>query len=87
MKQELKYTKQHEQMVIGALVDYRLDPMNCVAGYNILRYAKNGWLQFKTPEREKLFGSLVLQWYPSDPGYMILRMAKLGALMAKKAEQ
>lgn len=46
------------------------------SGWNILRYAKAGYIKIDSTE----FAHDFMQWYPSDPDYLILDLAQAGEL-------
>lgn len=67
--------KQIKERVTSALNDYyESDGSDINAGYNVLRYAQQGLI--KTSSRAQAF----VEWYPRDPGYVILRLARDGKL-------
>lgn len=72
-----------EALVNAALNDYRALGVNAVsAGFNILRYAKAGYVGILNP----IFTAEFMEWYPGNPDYLILRMALKGQLAFKPVE-
>jgi hypothetical protein len=66
-----------ETLVNTALNDYSVQGVNAVsAGFNILRYAKAGYVGILNP----MFTAEFMEWYPGNPDYLILRMALKGQL-------
>ena len=72
--------KQAEKLVNLALDDYQAGVDTHNAGWNILRYAKQGRINVNCPGFDKVF----MEWYPNNPDYIILRLAKAGQLSYKK---
>lgn len=67
-----------EKKVKTALLKYQISKGQDVnAGYNIMRYAKLGYLKITSNDLPQTF----IQWYPLEMGYMILRLAKAGHLV------
>lgn len=66
-----------KEHVEKALKDYRADSYNITAGYSILRYAADNLLCICTDVSASVF----FDWYPSNPGFVILRLAKEGSLI------
>lgn len=55
---------------------YTNGPMDAIAGYDVLRYAKAGYIGILNPN----FATEFMAWYPRNPDYLILRMAAKGQL-------
>jgi hypothetical protein len=70
-----------ENRINRALTNYKngIDMVN--AGWDILRYAKQGRVNINCPSFDKVF----MDWYPNNPDYIMLRMAKAGKLSYKKS--
>ena len=49
---------------------------NTVAAYDVLRFAKAGYLNIDAPKFNKMFTN----WYPRNPDYLILTLAASGSL-------
>lgn len=64
-----------------ALDRYRADQMDVSAGYNVLRFAKAGHLKIQNPA----FAEEFMAWYPTNPDYLVLRMAAAGQLVYQPA--
>jgi len=71
-----------ERRVNTALVRYKMQG-GIVDGYNILRFAKQGRINIDSTD----FAHDFMEWYPSDPAYLILRLAKAGKLSYKKTDE
>lgn len=71
--------KEHpmKRYVESALARYRHN--DCGAGYDILRYAKQGLIATDASVDPQVF----LDWYPLNQGYVLLRLAKSGKLKYK----
>ena len=65
--------------VSQALIDYWEDINDVGAGYAILRYAKQGLIQISPEVDPQMF----IDWYPLNPSYVILRLARAGKLHYK----
>ena len=63
-----------------ALLKYK---MGGDGGFDILRYTKQGRVEFDPV----IFGTLMQDWYPRNPDYIILRMAKMGKLSYKMTDE
>lgn len=76
------YTRTDEdplkEKVIFALESYKNDTGYAGAGYDILRYAKMGRIGTDASAQD------FLDWYPSNSGFIILRLAKAGKLYYKE---
>lgn len=71
-----------EVKVKTALLEYKLN--GCTnAGWNVLRYAKQGRINIDCAD----FAQDFIAWYPSNPDYLILRLAKAGKLSYKKTDE
>jgi len=64
-KKKLRESVQH------ALESYAADIKNVAAGYDVLRYASQGLVLNDIDCSADPF----VEWYPRDPGYIILRLA------------
>lgn len=62
-----------------SLEDYRKNPDDASAGYAVIRYAKEGLLSADRSVDPNVF----VDWYPRDPSYIFLRLAKAGKLSYK----
>lgn len=70
-----------ERKVKTALLKYKLGQGN--EGWNILRYAKQGRINIDSAD----FTHDFMEWYPSSPDYLILRLAKAGKLSYKQTDE
>lgn len=61
-----------KEKVETALSRYAADIYDISAGYDVLRYAKLGYLAILDPYE---FAEDFMKWYPSRADYLILRMA------------
>jgi len=66
--------------VMKALCNYRLHGKD---GWDILRFAKQGRIEIDAAA----FGFLMSDWYPRNPDYIILRLAKMGKLSYKMTDE
>lgn len=67
-----------EKKVKLALLKYQVSKGQDVnAGFNVMRYAKKGYLKVVSNDLPQAF----VQWYPLEMGYLILRLAKEGKLV------
>lgn len=71
-----------EKKVKTALIRYKMHG-GIVDGYDILRYAKQGRISIDSADFTRDF----MEWYPRDPAYLILRLAKAGKLSYKKTDK
>ena len=63
-----------------ALKRYRKDVYDTCAGYDVLRYAKAGYLKVDDDAAKEF-----MDWYPRNMDYIILRLARKGKLSYKKS--
>ncbi len=63
-----------------ALLKYK---MGGDGGWDILRYTKQGRVEIDPV----IFGTLMQDWYPKNPDYIILEMAKMGKLSYKMTDE
>lgn len=75
-----RFENHMKKYVEDALKKYK-DDENCGAGYQIIRYASKGLLKMNTD----INGEVFLNWYPNNPAYIILRLAKAGKLSYKES--
>jgi hypothetical protein len=69
--------KTMEQRVAAAIIKYQISKgQDCIAGYDVLRYAKMGLTQITSLTTNDELSN----WYPRNPDYLILRWAKVGQL-------
>jgi hypothetical protein len=72
-----------EAKVKTALLNYQVSGGQDVnAGWNVMRYAKAGYLKIISDDLPQEF----IQWYPLEMSYLILRLAKNGKLVYQPAE-
>jgi hypothetical protein len=67
--------------VISALEEYRNDPINSNRGYDIIRYVGHGRIGTNACAQD------FLDWYPLNPGFIFLRLAKEGKLFYKEKDK
>lgn len=79
MTYEQTKEKRIRAFVESSLMNYKKDPTNVSAGYAIIRYAKEGLLSVDRSVDPNVF----VDWYPRDPSYVFLRLAKAGKLSYK----
>jgi len=65
-----------EERVQTALAKYAEDSSACGSGYDILRYAQQGYIAVSKDVDPQIF----IDWYPLHQGYILLRLAKQGKL-------
>jgi hypothetical protein len=72
-----------KQTVIDSLRKYKDDPNGegIGHGYNIMRYSKMGLIKVDYHNAQEF-----IDWYPHDPAFVILRLAKRGLLSYKEQQ-
>jgi hypothetical protein len=71
-----------KEKVNAALAAYQ-DTGDTSAGWNVLRYAKLGLITIDELDFDLIF----MEWYPANPDFLILRMAKTGKLYYKNPKK
>ena len=62
-----------------ALSNYHSNPENINAGWNCIRYMKQGYVKIRKPFASDFLESFH-EWYPGNFDFVILKMAKEGKL-------